>query len=239
MAKTKGLIKIEITNTKELFKGLNGITPGMDRALQRTISDFRSRAPSWVSQAVRNHYGIAARDISPKTKKDVENKVKKAGQVYSRGKTLHTLAIAYYGRVLTPTHFNMEEKEPKQGPYNIKATILKGRRKRIGGRKALTKEQKRNIGRNFTHQGKRHRRRYPALLMHTGAKKANKTQYIPMRLMENDKWHVIKTLSLPQMVENESVQKDIQRNVDKNLYKRARGHVEKELKRAIKNVGKF
>lgn len=230
---TKGMMEIKLTNLPQVVKQLQGIQRGGEEAIERTVKDFRGRAPAWVSRAVRKYYGIPAKEISPKTKKDVENKVKKAGQIYSRGKTLSTMAIVYYGRVLTPARFNMQPKLPNK-TYSIKVTIQKGRRRRLGGKKALTKAQKTNIGRNFTHQGKRNRRKYPILLKYTGAKGEGKIPYIPMRLLPNDKWHVIRSVSLPQMVENKRVQEEIYKEVDANLSKRLEHHIEKCINKYAK-----
>lgn len=230
---TKGMMEIKLTNLPQVVKQLQGIQKGGEEAIERTVKDFRGRAPAWVSRAVRKYYGIPAKEISPKTKKDVENKVKKAGQIYTRGKSLSTMAIVYYGRVLTPVRFGMQPKEPDK-TYTIKTTIQKGRRRRLGGKKALTKAQKTNIGRNFTRQGKRNRRRYPILLQPTGAKKDDKITHIPMRLLPNDKWKPIKTLSLPQMVENERVERETNKQIEANLSKRLEHHIERCINKYAK-----
>lgn len=223
--KPKGMVDIGITNMQELTKKLNGIHDGGAQAIERTVKDFKKRAPSWISRAVREYYGIPAKEISPKTKKDVENKVRKAGRISGAGETIDTLAIVYRGQVLTPARFTMNPKEPKE-VYTIKATIKKGSRKRIGGKKKLTKAQKKNIGRNFTHQGVRHRRELPIILRHTGNKKESGINYIPMRLMPDQKtWKPIKTLSMPQMVMNNMVQRGISKELQDNMTKRMEHHI--------------
>lgn len=159
--------RVGILNAAELSKQFDKLGKNAEKAVRSTVATFRKSAPTWVSQEVRKTYGIKAEEIKPKTEAGKAKGVKYAGNVFVSGKTLETVELQYRGRVLTPTHFGMLPKAPKK-TYTISAKVKDGIRKPLGGRKALTKKQKKNIGRNFTRQGERHARREPTILVHTG-----------------------------------------------------------------------
>lgn len=220
MSKTKGMMEIKLTNLPQVVKQLQGLQKGGEKALERTVSDFKTRAPAWVSKAVRKYYKIPAEEISHTNK----GKGKNAGRVRITGRTISTTQLVYQGRPLTPTHFKMEPEQPER-IYELK-TKIKNRKRRLGGKKELTERQKTNIGRNFTHQGKRHKRKKdPILLVHTGAKSYDKTQYIPMRLLPSGKWKAVKTVSLPKMVNNQKVREEIDQAIEEKLSKRLENHI--------------
>lgn len=214
------MMEIKITNLPQVMKQLQGIQKGGEKALERTVSDFKGRAPAWVSKAVRKYYGIPEKEISHTSKGKGNN----AGRIRITGRTISTTKIVYEGRPLSPTHFTMEPESPER-TYKLSAKIKK-RRRRLGGKKELTERQKTNIGRNFTRQGKRHKRKKdPILLVHTGTKSYDKTQYIPMRLLPSGKWKAVKTVSLPTMVNNQQVREEIDQAIDEKLSKRLENHI--------------
>ena len=132
------------------MKRLRKLENGGKVAIQRTVSDFSTRAPAWVSKGIREHYGVDT------------GAIKEAAQRPKRGKTsikvsgvsVDGVSLEYKGRTLTPLHFKMSPKQrpetqqtkyvripgqviagagdvamirpPK--PYKVKATIIKGQR---------------------------------------------------------------------------------------------------------------
>ena len=225
----KKTASIGIVNAKELEKRFNKLHTDAEKAVNSTVKDFKSRAPSWVSDAVREKYNIKAQEIKPKTASGKANKVRYAGSIFVSGDTLDSAVLEYKGRLLTPTHFSMTPKAPKD-TYKLSVKIMDGQRKKLGGKRKLTKKQKLNIGRNFTHQGVRHARRDPIMLFHTGAKSEDKISHIPMKIKSDGKFEAIKTLSLPQMVDNESVRAEIDATVKENIEKRLSHHMQRFLK---------
>ncbi|MCB6992909.1 hypothetical protein LI177_05340 [bacterium 210820-DFI.6.37] len=226
----KHYTEVRIKNAEQLLKQLCSIPEQSEKAVNATVKDFKSRAPGWVSQAVREKYSIPAQEIKPLTKAGRAKGVKIAGHIGSDGDTLGTVKIVYTGRVLTPVHFGLSPKVPKEGAYTITVKIKNKKRKRLGGRKKLTAAQKKNIGRNFTKQGVRHTRKEPIMLIHTGNTKEGGTNFIPMRIKKNDKFQAIKTLSLPQMVEDAAVMATIDVRIEEEITKR----LEHNLGRCLK-----
>lgn len=216
-------------NAAGLSKQFDQLEKNAEKAVNSTVRDFKSRAPRWVSQAIREKYNIKAQEIKPLTKAGKEKGIKSAGRIGAQGETLETVILTYKGRVLTPTHFGLLPKAPK-ATYKLTAKIKEGTRKQLGGRKALTKKQKKNIGRNFTRQGERHARQEPIILIHTGNTKEGGTNHIPMRIKKNGKFEAIKTLSLPQMVDNEDVRRTINATIEEEMGKRLRHNAERFIK---------
>lgn len=220
----KGSMTVALQNFAGLREQLQGMDEAAERAVKRTVSDFKSRAPAWISQAVTEHYGIKKAEV-----KDAIIGTKKLGKVNIGGVAVDNVAIEYSGRPLTPTHFKMKpskvpakrEKDfrrvPGAGvgeggsdvamvkapaPYNITAEIKKGKRVTIGDGQAF-------LG---TNKG---------------------TGMIPYQREGDGRTPIrsIKTVSVPQMVTNPEVAEQIQKNIDEGLSKRLQHHVEQELKK--------
>lgn len=147
---TSGPLSVNMEGGAELVKKLRKLEKGGEVAIQRTVSDFTSRAPGWVSKGIREHYGVdttAIKDAGPrKSRGGVSVKV--------GGKAVDGAALEYRGRTLTPLHFKMAPRSQptaRQGDpilipgqliagagdvatirppkkYNVKATIIKGKR---------------------------------------------------------------------------------------------------------------
>ena len=49
---------ITMKDGKKLQKKLQKLENGGETAIKRTVSDFASRAPAWVSKGIRRHYGV-------------------------------------------------------------------------------------------------------------------------------------------------------------------------------------
>lgn len=69
---TSGSFTVTMKNGAKLAKQLEKLEHGGETALKRTVSDFSSRAPAWVSKGIRQHYGVdtaAINKAGPKRKK--------------------------------------------------------------------------------------------------------------------------------------------------------------------------
>lgn len=153
--RTSGAFTVTMKNGDKLAKQLAKLEKGGETALQKTVNDFTSRAPAWVSKGIREHYGVdtaAINEAGPKRKKG-------ASHINVAGVSVAGASLEYKGRTLTPTHFKMSPKSrptaqqkgtiriPGQNiaakakrpdspvglvrppkPYTVKATILKGGR---------------------------------------------------------------------------------------------------------------
>lgn len=193
------------------------------KAINRTVSDFKSRGPSWISQAVTETYGIKKAEV-----KDAISGTRKAGKIKISRTLVDNVAIEYSGRPLTPTHFKMKptrvpakrEKDfrrvPGAGvgegggdvamvkapaPYTVTAEVFKGKRKVLGSDVFLG-----------TNKG---------------------TGVIPFQRTGEGRTPIksVKSTSVPQMITNPEVAEQIQKNIDEGLSKRLQHHVEQELKK--------
>lgn len=204
----------------QTFKELNKMQTNAQKVIDRTLNDFRSRGPGWAAQEVTKEYNIKKAEVS---------KGGDAGKVKATAET-DNLSITYTGRVLTPVHFGMNPKSPRSS-YTLSATVHKGQKKTWGKVKKLTKKQRQNIGRNFTHQSTSSSGNSPNMLMYTGNKKEDGTDYIPFQRLgfRRENVFVRKTVSLPQMVSNETVHENIDKVLDEKLGKRLDHYMERYL----------
>ncbi len=108
-----------------VVSGLEERKKNAEKAIKRTVSDMKTRAPGWVSKAVREEYSISAKDIKSSLS------FEKGGTFSLGGVEVDNITLKYQGRVLTPTHFKMKPtSRPGKGkPYQVTAEIKKGQRK--------------------------------------------------------------------------------------------------------------
>lgn len=205
-------VKITLDDAAALAK-LRQLEAETEKALSRTMSDIKSRGPSWIAKGVTKDYNLTTA------------KVKELSKLKVTGDGVRDVTFDYKGRVLSPSNFRMTPTAPKPGAYTIKATIKRGERVTIGQVKKLTKKQRKNIGLNFTRKGTRNSPTSPPMLVSTGAKRTGSTSHIPFQRTKQpgrfDK--VIKTLSVPQMIQDgqgntkPSVKKILNENIEKRF----------------------
>lgn len=208
---------------RQTIKELEALKGKSEKVIKRLMSDARTRVPGWVASEVAQVYNIKKSEITPAK----EGKSKRsAGSVRVSGETIDGLEITYRGRPLTPTHFGMTPKAPKQ-TYTLKAEIIKGQKAVLGQKKKLTKKQRKALGKNFRRQGTQNSDHSPIMLMHTGAGGADKTQYIPFQRKSTDRSDIqaIKTVSLPQMVSSDRTSEAINRAINEGMQKRLEQHM--------------
>ena len=204
-------VTCQIKDYNILKKKLDQMQTAPKKVIDRTLSDMRKRAPSWVSQEVTAVYGIKKAEINGG----------KVGTVKVTGNDVKSLKIRYRGRVLTPTHFGMTPKAPGQNAYTLKASVIKGEKKTLGKVKKLTKKQRAALGKNFTKSGTKSSDHSPIMLMRTGS------TYIPFQRKSTNRKDVeaIKTISLPQMVSSMRTQPQIMQAINEGLEKRLTHHM--------------
>lgn len=202
--------------TKYLKDMMDKLSEAPEKAMRSTLHEAKKRVPSWVSAEVAKEYAIKRNEITNG----------KAGRVKSKGSTWDDVAFEFAGRVLSPVHFGMSPTVPKpnRGGYTLKATITKGNRKTLGKvKKATGQGRKKGVHASTSS---------PVMLMPTGAKSADKVQYIPFQRKSTARNSIeaFKTLSVPQMVDNESVSKNTRNVLDENLSKRLDHYMERYMK---------
>jgi len=218
--------KLDSTAIGKAFKAYNKVINEVgkiqaqcDKALSRTVNDMKSRAPAQVTKAVRQVYGISAA-----TMKEEGDKAKRQA-----GGTTGTVRLVYSGRPLTPTHFKMKPttlptkratdtvRIPGQNiktdkavgdvaivnplaPYQVSAEIYKGKRTVFPGQTFLG-----------TNKG---------------------TGYIPYQREGDGRTPIkaLKTVSIPQMIENEEVTEILGTALQELLEKRLDHNIDKVMK---------
>lgn len=193
-------LKIDFPDKEKLKKQLKNNEKALGTAMKRTISDFKSRAPGWVASCVTEKYTVKKADVRNSLKAKV-----KAGAVKIAGVTVDGMALKYSGGLLTPTHFQMTPKAKPEGGrrYTVKAKI-----KKDGPKKTLSS------------------RAFLAPVSGEGS-----TQ-IPFQRKGSSRLPVeaIKTLSVPQMIENDKVSSEIQKRIEEGLSKRMEHNMEQAVK---------
>lgn len=211
-------MKMQIKNLKRVQKELKRLSTAAEKTVNDTAKEFRQRAPGWIETEVRKQYAISKGDL-------INDKL---GEMKVTGDGKQS-AILYTGERLSPVHFGMKPTTPPGAPYRLKAKITGTRQETLGQVKKLTKKQKRNIGRNFTHQSTQTSQRSPYMLMHTGNKKGGGVDYIPFQRQSTRRTdiHPFRTVAMPQMMShdgktlkpeiNEVVQAKLEKRLDHYL----------------------
>ncbi len=201
--------QIDTSDIQKKFEHFKKTLSDPSGVFTKTISDMQRRAPGKVADAVREVYSIKKADVMPtKQKRDL----KRAGIISVRGQTIANLAIHYQGRVLTPLHFGMTPKvPPKKGKkYSIKVKI---------------KKQRKTVS-YPTKEGK-----FPFI---APARKTS-LRFIPWLRDGDGEITPMRTLSLPQMVDNETARIIMNKAIGELLQERFNHHMERLLKDSVKS----
>jgi hypothetical protein len=190
-------IKLEISNIERVLMQISGQQKVLAKALEATTKDFKSRAPSKISKRIREVYGVKAADI-----KATQKGARTNGTINVAGINVDNVELAYSGRLLTPTHFNMTPKtRPASKKYTVKATIKKGHKTVLSSRTFLALSGK-----------------------------AGSIQ-IPFQRVGTSRYPIkaIKTLSAPQMITNET--DGVAENISKDINELLNSRLEHNIKR--------
>lgn len=197
---------IDCSDVTRIFERINNTVERSPIVFEKTLKDLHSRAPAQVSKAVVSVYGIKKGEISCKKGEVKAN----AGNIRTFGDDIASFELKYSGRVLTPTHFGMTPKaRPEKKKYKVKAKIKKTA-------KAFNPPSEGGV-----------------FLAPAGS--AGTTE-IPWVRKSKNKFDIqpIKTLSLPQMVDNPNVREVIGENLGELLQKRFDHHLEQHLRRNLR-----
>lgn len=194
-------VKCHIKDLNICKKKLDEIRKAPEAVLEHTVSDIKTRGPGWIADGVLERYALSG------GKREAKQKITsgRIGTLRFRGNNIKKLQLVYKGRMLTPVHFGMNPTiRPDFGtPYSMRWRVTKGGDRLNTRVKKLTKKQKKNIGRNFTHKSTRTSFRSPWMLQPTGTKKEDGVPYIPFQRTPetNRKMSIVaRAVSLPQMV---------------------------------------
>lgn len=200
--------EVKMPNFPKIVADLRGLNKDVEKAISRTLSDVKTRAPAQVTKAVTAVYGIKSSEVTA-AGKAAKGGAKTVGSIKIKGVTVDTIAFTYSGRRLTPVHFSMTPKvRPKGGGrYTVKAAVFKGQKK----------EQKGKYGTG-------------TFLAPSGAG----TTEIPFSRTTAKRTPIeaIRTIGIPQMITNEKVAADIQNRLDELLQTRLQHNTERIAQRS-------
>lgn len=217
----KGSMNVSCVANADIVKRLDKLEGGSEVAIRRTVADFRSRAPGWVSQGIREHYGVDTKAIKEAQKKPKRGKT----SIKVKGAEIDGVTLEYRGRTLTPLHFKMSPKkqpdtkqsklqripgqavatnspvamiaQPKK--YRVKATIIKGKRTNLPPGTFIAPGNG-GVSLPFQRKGKG---RMPI--------------------------EVVRTLSVPQMIDGRA-RETIDKTIQENMQKRFEHHINQIMK---------
>lgn len=226
--RTSGSFTVSYSGADDVVKKLQKLKDGGEVAIKRTVSDFKSRAPGWVSKGIRQHYGVDTAAIKEAAKKPRKGKTK----IKVSGITVDGATLEYEGRTLTPVHFKMSPKVPKgrqnkrdrkipgqtvnfkgeagpfamvraPKPYTIKVTIIKGQRTALKQGTFLAPSKKDDEG---------------ALMLPFQRKGSGRSPI-----------EAVRTLSVPQMIDGRA-RETIEQTINEKLGERFNHHIEQAMK---------
>lgn len=202
-------MSIDFKNVKEIEKKLNKVDKASQKALDMAVRDTVSRAPAQVTKAVTKKYNIKKSEVTAAGKQAKTSKTK-IGVIKLQGQTIKNIALIYKGRRLTPVHFGMKPKSlpASKRRYNLSVEVFKGKRKPLVGQS----DRPVFLGSN------------------------NGSGYIPFQragAKAHPIWSV-KAVGIPQMIDNDEVREDIDKNIAKTLLKRYEHQANRAIERATK-----
>lgn len=228
--RTGGGINVSYSGASDIVKKFQKLENGGKVAVKRTVSEFATRGPAWVSKGIREHYGVDTAAIKDAAKKPKRGRT----SIKVAGISVDGATLEYKGRTLTPIHFKMkprvqnpngfttkkEHKIPGQAvnfksdppgqvamartpkPYTVKATIIKGRRTSLGAG-------------TFIAQSTKSGEQVPLPYQRKGTGRS------PIE--------AVRTLSVPQMIDGRA-RETIVEIINKNLGERFNHHIKQAMK---------
>lgn len=218
-------------DTKQVFTGLDQADENVKKAVKYTLKDIRSRAPGWVASETTQEYNIKKTEITPKRN---GSNSKKVVSVHTTGNTIETMEIIYKGRTLTPLHFGMTPKKPVG--KRTQKQVIPGSRIQFRGPESAYATVSVYKPYSISFSVKRGRRvelkgKYPTKPFLAPAGKRSTTM-IPFQRIDEG-WRSVEsihTLSVPQMIGNDKVMKQISSRINAEVRNRLDHHLERFTK---------
>lgn len=216
-----GLFNVTCKGAPDIVKKLQKLEDGGKVAIKRTVSDFSTRAPAWVTKGIREHYGVdkaAINEAGPTVKKG-------ASSVKVDGITVDSVTLKYRGRTLTPVHFNMSPKQRPDGQQN-QYTRVPGQAIAGAGDVAMIRPPKKYNVKATIIKGKR-----TNLPTGTFIASANGGSTLPFQRKSEARKPIeaVRTLSVPQMIDGRA-RETIEEMISENLGKRFEHHIQQAMK---------
>lgn len=197
-------LDITIPGLDDVLSKAKATQNDIQKAVKATMKDCKTRAPAQVTKAVTAVYAIKSSEVTA-AGKAAKAGAKTVGEIKIKGVSLENIQLTYRGRLLTPTRFSMTPKARPEGGkrYTVKATIYKGKKKSLGS---------------------------SVFLAPSGALG---TTQIPFKRTTAARLPIeaIRTLSIPQMIGNETVAADIKVRLNNLLLTRLQHNIDRYCKK--------
>lgn len=219
-----GTLDIKVKNLDEVMKGLDKNKEYVAKAVNATCRDFKSRGKAWVSKSVTQEYAVKASEV-----KEAFSGVHNIGHLKLGGVGLDNIKLEYSGRPLTFAHFKYTPKKP--APLSNKKGVIPGqftssKRPMVYAFQTKKKPIKVEILKGQKHILKGDYSTTPFIASMNGS------PMMPFQRRSNDPKkrtdvEAPQSTSVPQMITNEKVSKDISERIDTELSKRLEHHLER------------
>ena len=223
---SKGSITIDVSQLNNIAKKLKGLEKEMPGAVASSLNRTIDFVSSNIGRIVAKEYNIKASEFKPAKEGSSKSSIVSVHKM-SAAKGDLKAGIRYGGRRLTFTHFSLTPKNPpptamgfgSRGKQIGKGYAVKVKIKKDGGKKGVNTNPKVFIG-------------------PTGTNNPEKVQFNAFKRMGagRNPIEVLHTLSAPQMISNEKVQKEIMKIADKQLSDRIEHEIKYRLEKASNNL---
>lgn len=215
-------MEISLKNYAKLCADLKKINADSEKAIRRTVSDFKTRAPAWISAAVSEEYTIKKSEV-----KGAMTGAKKIGSIKVSGVAVDNIGLEYKGRTLTPIHFKMKPKKPSVKREKDRRLIPGENVDGFDGEVAPVYPIKAYQVTVEIHKGQTKSLGSSVFLGSNGG-----GGYIPFQRTGDSRTPIksIKSVSVPQMITNDKVAEEIQRRIEEGMIARLNHHVEQAMK---------
>lgn len=225
-------INISLKEGMKIYKRLKKITSNSEKAVSRSISDAATRTPAQVKKGIHSIYNVDAKAID-----SAGPKVMRSASPSKQGKLIDGITLLYKGRRLTPVHFGMTPKTQKKS-YRKKPSRIPGQAINLddGGKSnvATIRQPRKYTVSMAVFKGQKIKFRTNTFVASAG--KNNKgdgaSSEIPFQRTGSGRGptHAIHTLSVPQMIDNKDVNKEIEEKINNIMEKRVNSHIKQALK---------
>ena len=218
---TSGGFSVAAAGGADIVKRLRKLENGGKEAIQRTVSDFASRAPAWVSKGIREHYGVDTEAIKEAQGRPSRGKT----SVKVAGVTVDGASLTYKGRTLTPTHFKMSPKQIPEARQN-KYIRIPGGGIGNGSPVAMMQAPKKYKVKAQIIKGKR-----STLPAGTFIAAGRGGSVLPFQRTSEGRGPIdaVRTLSVPQMIDGRA-KETIEQMISEGLSKRFEHHISRAMK---------
>lgn len=218
---SRGSFSVSCSGGSDIVKHLQKLENGGKVAIQRTVSDFTTRAPGWVSKGIREHYGVDTGAIKEAAKKPKRGRT----TIKVAGITVDGATLEYKGRTLTPVHFKMSPKKRPEAQQN-KTLRIPGQAISSGSPVAMIRPPKKYTVKATIIKGNR-----ASLPAGTFIASGKGGSTLPFQRKGEGRMPIeaVRTLSVPQMIDGRA-HETIEQTINTKLGERFQHHIERAIK---------